>query len=241
MRTFVATFALTLWAGCTPSIPDGVYRCASSGDCPPGLNDCRGGLCYRPGGMDAPLDVPGLDVPGLDVPGLDAPLQDVPGLDAPDVPLDAFVPPLDVPLDTGTGCTPCPPDGDPCTIEVNCGSGCESRSGPDGVSCSDGLFCNGDEMCGGGVCQPGGARCVGELCDEGGDRCVNCGALGEVCCPGREVDNTSISLCCGADPGTVQQCCADSDCPASFCPGGGNMRWECVGGTCCYGVCDGVC
>jgi hypothetical protein len=111
----------------------------------------------------------------------------------------------------------------------------------EGLSCSDGSFCNGTDTCAGGACSlHTGSPCGPETCDEAGDRCFSCGARGEPCCPGRLVDNTATDVCCGPDPGTVQQCCAHSDCPASYCPGAGS-RWECVAGMCCYGPCDAVC
>lgn len=114
-------------------------------------------------------------------------------------------------------------------------------SNADGSACNDGTFCNGNDGCSGGVCSThSGPPCGTEICDEAMDRCIPCGGMGEICCPGREVDNTSTSMCCGADPGRVQQCCGNADCPVSVCPGGGD-RWECVGGTCCFGACDGSC
>ncbi len=44
----------------------------------------------------------------------------------------------------------------------------------DGSICGDGLFCNGQESCLGGVCTPSTAPCAGQVCDEGGGACVQC-------------------------------------------------------------------
>jgi cysteine-rich repeat protein len=52
-----------------------------------------------------------------------------------------------------------------------CALGCTLR--PDGASCSDGLFCNGQETtCQGGVCQLGAPPCPFQ-CDESTDTCVS--------------------------------------------------------------------
>jgi hypothetical protein len=112
-----------------------------------------------------------------------------------------------------------------------------------GVPCPDATFCNGVETCGGGTCSvPGGYPCGGEGCNEGTDSCFNCGMGGEPCCAGRSVDDFSRWVCCGPDPGFVQMCCVNSDCDptGNYCPGGG-MRWECIGGGCCFGPCDSSC
>ena len=51
-------------------------------------------------------------------------------------------------------------------------AGCQHPAEPDGTSCSDGLTCNGDELCTGGVCDPGtplcddGDPCTTDACDE---------------------------------------------------------------------------
>ena len=41
------------------------------------------------------------------------------------------------------------------------------------ADCNDGLFCNGDETCVGGTCQPGTDQCTtGQVCDERADVCI---------------------------------------------------------------------
>lgn len=47
---------------------------------------------------------------------------------------------------------------------------------PNGMPCSDGLFCNGDGRCAAGVCEELGNPCAGTcaVCDEGSDACVPC-------------------------------------------------------------------
>ncbi len=46
------------------------------------------------------------------------------------------------------------------------------------ADCTDGLFCNGAEVCNAGSCDPGTAPCsAGETCDEDGDLCVGDGPV----------------------------------------------------------------
>jgi hypothetical protein len=51
---------------------------------------------------------------------------------------------------------------------------------PDNMPCTDGLFCDGDDRCAAGVCQPLGDPCAGlpecAVCDETADACVPCAA-----------------------------------------------------------------
>jgi len=68
-------------------------------------------------------------------------------------------------------------DGNICTND-----GCLAASGcthsNNAVSCSDGLYCNGLEVCGGGICGPGvtvhcddGVPCTADTCNEATDAC----------------------------------------------------------------------
>jgi len=61
-----------------------------------------------------------------------------------------------------------------------CALGCTVQ--PDGTSCADGLFCNGDETtCQGGVCQAGTPPCP-TACDEASDACITaCPPTPQIC------------------------------------------------------------
>ena len=67
-------------------------------------------------------------------------------------------------------------DGNPCTEGVCDASGnCVVTNLPDGVSCDDGLFCNGTDICIDGICTHSGDPCLpGQICDEATDFCANC-------------------------------------------------------------------
>ncbi|RKZ09681.1 hypothetical protein DRQ32_07900, partial [bacterium] len=67
----------------------------------------------------------------------------------------------------------------------------------DNADCDDGLYCNGEEICAGSVCQPGtdpcddGIDCTDDSCNEGDDSC----------------DHTpNDGLCDDSDSGTVDSC-----------------------------------
>jgi carboxypeptidase T len=81
--------------------------------------------------------------------------------------------------------------------------GCETDP-----ECDDGLFCNGEETCVSGTCQPGSDPCLGQLCDETGDVCVDCLVDGNcddgLYCNGAEI---CISGVCQA---SVNVSCDDS-------------------------------
>jgi hypothetical protein len=88
---------------------------------------------------------------------------------------------------TGTADQPCPadlkePGGTPCrpaTGVCDVAEDCDGASDacpadlfqPDGQSCSDGLFCNGDETCQTGSCAAGTDPCT-FVCSEGTDMCL---------------------------------------------------------------------
>lgn len=98
---------------------------------------------------------------------------------------------------------------DPCVVDRCTGkTTCDIRPASDGASCSDDVFCNGEETCRGGVCQPGTARtcsdgieCTTDSCDEQRATCVNVGPPG--CCP----------ACYGDDP-CFADACAAGECRA---------------------------
>ncbi len=110
--------------------------------------------------------------------------------------------------------------GGECSVDL-CTSGfqCQTSDAPEGVSCSDGDFCNGPERCFGGVCTEGTAPCTNstfcmlESCDEGADECVYTPRnQGEACtgalfCLGDVAKVCTASGVC-ADPGTGTPPCA---------------------------------
>ena len=74
------------------------------------------------------------------------------------------------------------PDGDGnCSESCNEGADDCTAPDPDGTACTDGLFCNGTDTCGGGTCAThGGDPCVGgtecnDLCNEAADDCADPG------------------------------------------------------------------
>lgn len=120
--------------------------------------------------------------------------------------------------------------GDPCPgpdADTNCSETCNeaadacSASDPDGSSCDDRLFCNGTEVCSGGVCEsenidpcPNGGAYGGdddsncsESCDEFANTCTFPDPDGMPC-------NDAL-FCTGADVGNV--CTQDSDCRSLNC------------------------
>jgi hypothetical protein len=120
---------------------------------------------------------------------------------------------------------------------------------PDNGFCSDGVFCNGTEVCDPlNGCQAGGDACPNQLCDEGNDMCIDCfvdsdcddglfcngleSCAGNACqagsapCEPGQVCNEETDMCENAE------CLSDSDCDD------GN---ECTVDTCVAGVCYNEC
>ncbi len=65
-------------------------------------------------------------------------------------------------------------DGNPCTTDVCSGGFCQFQVRPDGTTCADNFFCDGQEVCRGGVCS-GVPPCLSAAyCDEANDRCRPC-------------------------------------------------------------------
>jgi hypothetical protein len=101
------------------------------------------------------------------------------------------------PLTYGTWCHGCPqPSCDTCKYSYCPSSGMPyCKNEPNGISCSDELFCNGEEVCQDGICVFGipptmndGINCTDDSCDEINDKIIhmsndaNCN-LGQTCNP----------------------------------------------------------
>ena len=82
---------------------------------------------------------------------------------------------------------------------------------PDGTPCPDDLFCNGEETCLIGVCEPGTDPCPGLGCDEDSDTCIcdshdDCAYLDDQC--NRGVCNFDSGLC-EIEPANLGESCDD--------------------------------
>jgi hypothetical protein len=116
-------------------------------------------------------------------------------------------------------------------------SGCTYPKLDDGTSCSDGVFCNGPEVCNDGECtsQPppdctDGDPCTVDACDPGADACVNPPVDHPVpgCdCPNGDVDCDNHNACDGKEtcdpshtfchPGVPLVCTTTNQCLDPFC------------------------
>jgi len=115
-------------------------------------------------------------------------------------------------------------DGNLCTTD-SCDEGADlCVNAPNTLPCDDALFCNGTDVCAGGVCGHTGDPCVGggvcgDLCDEIADNCLD--VAGTQCRPAAGICDVA-ELCTGAS----------ADCPADeLAPGGTICRVD-------AGVCD---
>jgi cysteine-rich repeat protein len=140
-----------------------------------------------------------------------------------------------------------------------CDSNCQFE--PAGSSCSDGLFCNGEETCdGAGSCQAGapvdcsdGVGCTDDSCDEANDVCVN--EPNDLNCPDDGVFCNGVEFCdavadCSStgDPcpdGTVcdeatDECVVAADCgngilePGEECDDGNTLDGDCCSANCTF-------
>lgn len=123
----------------------------------------------------------------------------------------------------------------------------------DDADCSDGIFCNGAELCASGVCVGGGAidcddgvGCTLDTCDETLDTCANtpnhASCSDPLFCNGAEICDPLLDCQPGSDPcpettcdeGTdTCGCTNDAECSdALFC----NGTESCSGGTCVAGT-----
>lgn len=84
---------------------------------------------------------------------------------------------------------------------------CDFSVRPDGSSCSDDTFCNGDELCRAGACSAGvrscadAIACTVDACDEASNKCTHAGPPG--CC-----------LACDAGDPCLADACSAGDCSA---------------------------
>jgi hypothetical protein len=139
-------------------------------------------------------------------------------------------------------------DGRPCTDDR-----CDDVTGQciyREIICSDGLFCNGQEVCIDGICRSGkspdcddGVSCTVDTCDESTDSCKN-SPIDAFCdnqtyCDGAEICHPMLGCLEGNDPcsgrmceedaDTCVDCLADVHCDnGEFCDG----AETCVSGTC---------
>jgi Cohesin domain len=122
----------------------------------------------------------------------------------------------------------CQDDGNPCTAE-SCDpqtGACLSEPLPDGTSCSDGSFCNGDETCQAGACTPGTpvvcpdlGPCTIEACDETQHACVNTAVPdGTTCADNRFCNGQEVCMGGACQSGTPVVCPDDGDlCTTEVC------------------------
>ncbi|MFQ5591750.1 MAG: M4 family metallopeptidase [Phycisphaerae bacterium] len=116
-------------------------------------------------------------------------------------------------------------DGAPCTNDACVAGSCVNSPVAGGTPCPDGLFCNGEETCQGGVCTDQADPCVDQAhCDEVDDVCLEC---------------VDAADCADGNPCTLDACtagaCASTNAPdgtacpdAAFC----NGEETCQGGVC---------
>lgn len=82
-------------------------------------------------------------------------------------------------------------DDNPCTVDHCVNGSCQSTPSADGTPCSDGLFCNGLEVCQAGACVDSPDPCANaELCDEGGKQCMECASRAD--CDDENVCTTDV-------------------------------------------------
>ncbi len=142
-------------------------------------------------------------------------------------------------------------------VRITAGDACRNEMLPDGASCADALFCNGEELCSGGVCLAGTAvqcddadPCTADFCDDGVASCVTTGpsdsetAAGADAACGTADDNPALfgpdSLCGTADDGVGDGMCDLLDiCPLAHDPGQEDGDGDGVGDACDCSMADG--
>lgn len=166
------------------------------------------------------------------------------------------------PVGTLCGSPPNPPNNQ-CANQDSCdGTGmCVPNNINNGSPCNDGIFCNGADVCQGGMCQASNINpCSGGMpvCDPVSDMCVQCTNNGQcpsdgMACNGPETCNLVTNMCqsgppvvCGGgtplclDPaGTCVQCLVTADCAgtpaAPLCDTATNQCVGCLLNSDCAG------
>ena len=139
----------------------------------------------------------------------------------------------------GTACTD---DGNGCTNDQCNGASAICQHPNNSAPCSDGLFCNGADTCGGGSCSiHAGDPCPGadgdgdcaESCNEAGDACNLADPDGAACTDGL--------FCNGADTCSGGACTAHAGDPCPGADGDGNCSESCneAGDACDLADADG--
>ena len=116
-------------------------------------------------------------------------------------------------------------DGNECTQDSCAASVCNNQPVADGTPCvDDSVFCNGAEICQGGVCSHPGDPCPGpdgdgdcaESCDEDSDTCLAADPEGAACDDGQWC---TLSDACGAGvcSGTDRDCNDGDECTLDGC------------------------
>ena len=119
-------------------------------------------------------------------------------------------------------------DNNSCTDDTCNGSGVCEHASRDGLSCTDGLFCNGVDTCSGTTCTHAGDPCAGINCNEGPDTCGDC--TGAPDCEDGEP--------CTVDTCTTGQCNRATAANGAVCD---NDTTYCNGvGACTTGVCGAI-
>jgi hypothetical protein len=133
-------------------------------------------------------------------------------------------------------------DGSPCTVDACVNGSCGAHT-PDHARCTDGSFCNGEEVCdptnasaNGDGCVSGtspcaGGACVVEQCDEAQDACIasssGCTDDGLVC-NGIPTCNAQTAAC---EPTNVPDCSAVV-CPLGYIPVCSETAYALTGNPC---------
>jgi hypothetical protein len=125
-------------------------------------------------------------------------------------------------------------DHNPCTAD-SCvpATGCHAENKQDGTPCSDGMFCNGAEVCEGGTCTDqsdpdcdDGNPCTNDSCDPAANSCVNPPIPDCIPCPNGDSDCDNHNACDGdetCDPfgkcqsGTPLVCTTSNQCLDPIC------------------------
>jgi hypothetical protein len=129
--------------------------------------------------------------------------------------------------DDEEGCVPGNPpncnDNNSCTTDTCDENANECRNTGNSSQCSDGLFCNGVEVCGPSGCLPGtppncndGVACTVDSCSEAQDRCVN-SPNNNLCNDGNYCDGVEVCTANGCQAGPPPNCADGIPCTVDAC------------------------